>query len=602
MRSSKLRISSSFSFPHEVSTETLCAVGKRGTGKTNAIVCLVEEMHGAGLPFVVIDPTGVWWGLRLDKNGKDPGLDVIIFGGDHGDVDLEETAGAVVADFVIESHRACILDLSGFRKGQAVRFMTDFAERLYHAKGKAKHRDALHVIIDEADAYAPQRPMPDTARLLGAIEDLIRRGRSRGIGMSLITQRPAVLNKNVMAQTEVLMAFQLTAPLDQKAIREWVHVNAEEEKLKMLEHDLATAKQGDCYIWSPSWLNVSEWVHIRERRTFDSSATPKAGAKRIVPKDLPPVDLDALRASFAETIEKKKANDPNELKKEIARLKKSLESESNRKPAEARVENRFVEVPTIPEELQKAILTLNEIGLVFKKSFLKTLEQIFGDGFKDIEAQMTEVRKALERAQKEAKRPAKFKANGEWSTPKQLEEPKVRTAVAYGGGVSDREPAVGGKIGGGGATIILQCAASLPRGVSRNQLTVLCKVKRSSRDAYILRLKGKGLIEEKDVNGEQRIFITDAGRSTLGPGYDRVKMGLPYRKWWMARLQKSELEILNHAIEVYPDSFTREDVGALLGNLAVSSRNAYIQRLTAKGLIVDMPEGLFASEDLFDAA
>lgn len=601
MSKTKLRISDgSFSFPLDAATQTITAVGKRGTGKTNSIVCLAEEMSDAHLPFAVVDPTGVWWGLRLDKNGKDPGLDVIIFGGEHGDIDLEVHAGELVADFVVDSQRTCILDLSGFRKNQAVTFMTDFAERLYSVK--ARKKDVLHLIIDEADAYAPQRPLPGCERLLGAIEDLVRRGRSRGIGLSLITQRPAVLNKNVMTQTEVLMAFQLTAPLDQKAIREWVHVNAEEGKLASLERELATATQGNCYVWSPSWLNVSEWVHIRERRTFDSSATPKAGAKRIVPKDLPPVDLDALRASFAETIEKKKANDPNELKKEIVRLKKSLESESNRKPAEARVENRFVEVPTIPEELQKAILMLNEIGLAFKKSFLKTLEQIFGDGFKDIEAQMTEVRKALERAQKEAKRPVKFKANGEWSTPKQLEEPKVRTAVVHGGGVSDREPAVGGKIGGGGATIILQCAASLPRGVSRNQLTVLCKVKRSSRDAYILRLKGKGLIEEKDVNGEQRIFITDAGRSTLGPGYDRVKMGLPYRKWWMARLQKSELEILNHAIEVYPDSFTREDVGALLGNLAVSSRNAYIQRLTAKGLIVDMPEGLFASEDLFDAA
>ncbi len=52
--------------------------------------------------------------------------------------------------------------------------MTDFAERLYH-----RNRDPLHLVLDEADTFAPQRTDPGGQRLLGAIEDLVRRGRAR---------------------------------------------------------------------------------------------------------------------------------------------------------------------------------------------------------------------------------------------------------------------------------------------------------------------------------------------------------------------------------------------------------------------------------------
>jgi DNA helicase HerA-like ATPase len=57
--------------------------------------------------------------------------------------------------------------------------------RLYH-----RNRDPLHLVLDEADALAPQRTDPGGQRLLGAIEDLVRRGRARGIGLSMISQSP----------------------------------------------------------------------------------------------------------------------------------------------------------------------------------------------------------------------------------------------------------------------------------------------------------------------------------------------------------------------------------------------------------------------------
>jgi len=63
--------------------------------------------------------------------------------------------------------------------------MTDFLQALYRVNG-----DPLHLIVDEADLLAPQRLPKDMLRLLGAMDDVVHRGRAHGLGVTLITQRP----------------------------------------------------------------------------------------------------------------------------------------------------------------------------------------------------------------------------------------------------------------------------------------------------------------------------------------------------------------------------------------------------------------------------
>jgi len=134
---------------------------------------------------LILDPTGVWWGLRTSADGKTAGYPVVIFGGDHADVPLEETAGTLIADVIVSQRISAVLDLSSLSKSGTRRFCTDLLERLYH-----RNREPLHVVIDEADLLAPQRVAHGGERLLGAMSDLVRRGRVRGLGVSMITQSP----------------------------------------------------------------------------------------------------------------------------------------------------------------------------------------------------------------------------------------------------------------------------------------------------------------------------------------------------------------------------------------------------------------------------
>ena len=237
--------------PLEAVTQTFAVLAKRGSGKTYTASVMVEEMLKAHLQVVVADPVGVWWGLRASRDGQGPGLPIVILGGDRGDVPLEETAGELIADLVVDEQLSVVLDLSHFRKKGQTRFITDFLERLYH-----RNRDPLHLVLDEADAFAPQRPYAGQERLLGAVEDVVRRGRARGLGCTMITQRPAVLNKDVLTQAEVLIALRTVSRWDIDAIDAWVKVHGPEKQRRQLLEALPALPVGTAWIWSPGWLGV----------------------------------------------------------------------------------------------------------------------------------------------------------------------------------------------------------------------------------------------------------------------------------------------------------------------------------------------------------
>lgn len=346
-----LNISQDLSLPVDIVTTAMAIIAIRGAGKSYTGAVLAEEMIGAGIQTVITDPTGVWWGLRSSADGKKAGIPVIVMGGNHGDVPLESTAGEVVADFVVESGASVILDLSLMRKGEQKRFMTAFAEHLYHLKAKTRYQTPLHMILDEADRFAPQKPQPEFQRLLGAIEDIVRLGRSRGLGITAISQRSAVLNKDVLTQIETLIVMRTTSPQDRKAMNEWVKENATDEERDEVVKSLAGLPNGTAWVWSPSVLKILKKVKIRKRHTFNSSATPKVGERRREPKKMADVDLDSLRGKISDTIARAKQNDPRELKGKIVALGRkivSLEMDlAKKKPAAAPATKVKIEKPEV---------------------------------------------------------------------------------------------------------------------------------------------------------------------------------------------------------------------------------------------------------------
>src|SRR3972149_4072912 len=317
-----------FTLPIELVTQTIAILAKRGVGKTYLGRVMAEEMLRADMQVVAIDPTGAWHGLRSSADGKKAGYPIVVFGGDQKDVlPLEETAGEVIARAIVECGFSAILDLSELSENAKRRFATSFAETLYHL-----NRNPLHLFMDEADEFAPQKAFKGTERLLGAMENIVRRGRKRGLGCTLITQRPAVLNKNVLTQCEMLVAMRLVSHWDIKPIMEWVNVHADPKQAEKMIRSLPSLPIGTAWFWSPGWGDIFEIIKIRKTFTFDSSSTPKPGQKAVRPKAAAKIDLNKLGKEIAATIERAKADDPKQLKKRIAELERLAMAQSHPPP------------------------------------------------------------------------------------------------------------------------------------------------------------------------------------------------------------------------------------------------------------------------------
>lgn len=335
-----LRISDDLTLPIDAVTETFAILAKRRVGKSNAAVVMAEEMVDQGLPWVAVDPKGDWWGIRAA--GSSPGLPVVVFGGRHGDVPLEPGAGQLVADLIAKEHLTCVLDVSAMTRAAQRTFLTDFAERLYQ-----QNTQPLHVFAEEADRYIPQMVRAADAPMVGAWEQLVKLGGFRGIGVTLITQRSASLNNDVLTQIETLIAMRTPAAADRKQILSWVEFHAAGAGAVA---ELPALENGEAWVISPQWLKTLTKITFRRRRTFDSGATPKVGVQSQRPTGLATVDLDRIKTVMAEVIERSEADDPAMLRRRIRELEKQLAHNRPTAKAEPVVEKvvERVEVPVLP--------------------------------------------------------------------------------------------------------------------------------------------------------------------------------------------------------------------------------------------------------------
>lgn len=560
-----LRISKDLALPLDAGTRAIALIGLRGSGKTFTSAVLVEELHRAHVPVCIVDPVGAWWGLRSSADGKGAGLPIVIFGGDHADVPLEETSGELLANILIDERLSAVLDLSLLRKNARKRFMCDFAEHLYH-----RSRSSMHLVVDEAAMFAPQRVAGGDERLLGAMEDIVLRGRGRGLGITLITQRAALLNKSLLSQCEVLFAMRQSHNLDIKAIREWIDVQElDADAQAAVLRSLPKLATGTAYVWAPV-LDLLERVAIRKRETFDSSKTPEPGQTRVEPRARAAVDLDAIRTKVAATIERAKADDPKALRARIAELERALAA----KPKTAPAAPERIEVPVLADDV---------------RAELREATEALNDARYDLRDVLANAIAIIDRA---AKRVVPQSALASKVSPAPARPSRPAPSARPRRGAADA-------LGSGERAILTVIAQTEDAGACGEMLTVMTGYKRSSRNTYLQRLRSAGLIEQRG----ERAHVTDAGREALGDAYEALPApGPELQGYWLSRLPDGERALLSESIEAYPSAVDRESIGEAAGYKR-SSRNTYLQRLIRRELVVAVDRSrVRASDHLFGGA
>jgi hypothetical protein len=265
---------------------TAAILAKKSSGKTYLGMVMVEEFlrkPGLGVPTVIVDPTGAWHGLRAMADGTPSSYPILTLGGSHGDLEITHRQGSQAAEIVHEGGaRSVLLDLSHMIPSEQHEFVADFGQRIF----VLNERSPLHLIIDEADEFAPQvlnSSSRHQKRSLEVIDRIVRRGRTKGFGSTLITQRSAVIAKNVISQIDSLFLLNMVAPSDLEAVNDWMKYGVRADQRMGCLEDLPNLPPGTAYFMQAGASPKFRKFVVRKKLTYDSSRTPKPNEKIMDP-------------------------------------------------------------------------------------------------------------------------------------------------------------------------------------------------------------------------------------------------------------------------------------------------------------------------------
>jgi len=577
----ELRISDDLALPLDAVTQTFGVLGNRGGGKTYSASVMAEEMLKAGVQVVVLDPIGAWWGLRSSADGESDGYPIVILGGEHADIPITDRMGERIAEIVVENHLSCVIDMGEWADSEQFRFVTAFAQTLYRM-----NRDPVHLFLEEVEVFCPQTPMKDQTRLLNAMKHILKRGRMRGIGATMISQRAAAVNKNVLNMLQTLIALRTIAPRDRTALKDWVEAKATSQQKSEFIESLSSLKTGEAWFWSPEWLDVFQRVHIRKRETFDSSATPKFGEQRREAMVATSVDLDWLRDAL--DVKDNPVETDAYFKAKITDLERKLADKD--KPE--RVVER-VEVPVITDEQERA--------------FLESVDQVkqIAERLQEVTLSITaslmscSAKRAAEEQVEQQRRKVETKMYGKPVTQSLVQDLQQHDDLAQ------RASAFAEQVEGDNrslnkteTTVLTTIWRRYPMRLTEKQISVYSgySTTSSSTPTALRGLRQKGLIVQQD---DGCYVLTVDGFACFDGEPDAPQSSAEVIGMWMNVLPSAERTILQLLIEHYPRGLTVDKLVELTPYTATSSSiPSALRTLRKHDLAVSSNGAHFASQTL----
>ncbi len=532
---------------------------------------------------------GNWWALRLAADGKGKGYDIPVFGGIHGDVPLDPSAGELVARLIVEQGISVVLDVSDFTEGEQHRFVTALSRQVFQLKKRQK--SPLHMVFEEGHEFFPQFVDAAAAPLVGATKRLWKQGRNYGIGGTIVSQRPAEVNKGALWLTDRVVTGLLKADDDIKRVAGWANSNGVSDDMVP---EIPRLPKGTMIAWEETG---AVRTIFRKKKTFDASKD--SDGNDVKAGKLTPVDIEAVRVAMAETIEKAKADDPKVLRARIAELEK--ESARGPKAAPAR-EPKVVEKPVLKEaDLKRIEAVVRKVDRRFEQLVTESREGPLAivKLMDPLAMLVSEARAALA--------PGSRFPPGLQQIAREVADPFVvrpRAAAATSSVIAQeghevvRNPSL--RMAPNGAVMImapgevkvLTAAAMYPGGVSRDQLSLFTGYKATARDTYVSRLNVKNMV----TVGNGVVTATSVGIAALGPNWQPLPTGPALVEYWRQRLPPGERSILDIVLQ-HPDGITRNEIGEQ-ANYKATARDTYVSRLHVRRLVRLERGAVFPSAEL----
>ncbi len=272
-----------------------------GGGKSWLIRRILEQSHGK-VQQIIIDPEGEFGTLREKYD--------YILCGKGGDAVADPRSAAMLAHKLLEHKASAIIDLYELHPQERKRFVHLFVDALVDAP-KELWNDCL-IVIDEAHDFVPEKGDSEAAN---ALIGLMAKGRKRGFGAILATQRISKLHKDAAAECNNKLIGRSTLDIDRKRASEELGFTTKEESLS-----LRSMKPGEFFAFGPALSDEVKRIQVGDIKT----AHPKVGS-RSLGKVAPPSDsVKKILAKLGDIPKEaeKEAKTVADLKKENADLKR----------------------------------------------------------------------------------------------------------------------------------------------------------------------------------------------------------------------------------------------------------------------------------------
>lgn len=245
--------------PANLVGKSIAVLGSTGTGKTNTVAVLIEQLI-AYYPFTIVDPESEYWGLREQFEflvvGSSPNVDIEV------GVDQAEQ----IAQFAFEQQMNIILDMLDFTDTDRNEFVLRYFEELWHLN--LNERRPQFIVLEEAQEFIPQGGK--NSKLKDVMARIAKRGRKRGFGVILSSQRPQDVDKKILSQARMLMLHRVAYPNEIRVYQDLLPMENADVKTKTPM--LAT---GQCFYLDIEDSYEVQTVSIRPRDTYHVGATPE---------------------------------------------------------------------------------------------------------------------------------------------------------------------------------------------------------------------------------------------------------------------------------------------------------------------------------------
>jgi hypothetical protein len=565
--------------------------GSSRSGKTHALFAMLEDTRGQVLQWIV-DREADFTPLRAK-------FDYVVVGNE-GDVpyDLKSKRGLeTLVRKLLELKLNVIFDVSELPDTQRDEVVARLCNELGNLPRSSGLWTQMLLLIDELQHYAPQtgKEKAEVTRAIGLISST---GGKRGFCLIGATQAIAEVSKSAVRQLENKLILRTGSVDAERAARE----------LRMkgdVVTELRSFDRGVGYAYGPA-ISLDP-VLVRTRADL-VIYPPKRGELRAPPPP-PPNAIRKLISLLpaAQAAAEEEARSLETANAEIKRLRVDLKK-LQRAPApgavgsaapDAKAIERAVAAATRP--LQQKIQEMEAGAARFVASAEKANRAVLAQLRQPVTkaeaaaARAAELIQAARAALDQAEDTAFGRAHAD-PAPTAAKAPSAAVRTAAPRPKLERRAApstTNSRTLPPGERAVLTAACQYPDGVTRQQLTILTGYKRSSRDAYIQRLRGAGLV---DVQGDL-IVAADGAEEHLG-GFEPLPTGSALREYWLEKLPPGEQAVLKAAIEAWPDEISRDEISEVTGYKR-SSRDAYIQRLKARQ-VIEVGAGVRAAPFLFD--